>query len=53
MKYRIDTVADPDIETFNIAMPSKTRLSVFSSICPDSKENKRCKKSKQNKNQKR
>lgn len=53
MKYRIDTVADPDIDTFNIAMPSKNRLSVFSSICPDSKESKRSKKSKkQNKNQK-
>jgi len=35
MKSRIDTVADPDVNTFNIAMPNKNRLSVFGNICSD------------------
>lgn len=32
MKMRTEIVADPDITTFNIAMPSKRRLAVFESI---------------------
>jgi len=34
MKSRIDQVADPEITTFNIAMPDKSRLSVFEKFCP-------------------
>lgn len=33
MKMRTEIVADPDITTFNIAMPGKARLSVFEGIC--------------------
>ena len=35
MKSRIDQVAEPDVSSFNIAMPSKGRLSIFESICPE------------------
>jgi hypothetical protein len=35
MKSRIDQVANPDVSTFNIAMPSKGRLAIFESICPE------------------
>ena len=41
MKSRIDTVAEPDVNTFNIAMPSKGRLSVFGNICSDVKTDMR------------
>lgn len=34
MKSRIDQVAEPDVSTFNIAMPSKRRLAVFDQYCP-------------------
>lgn len=37
MKERIDSVAEPEIGTFNIAMPSKRRLAVFERICPEKK----------------
>ena len=33
MKSRIDQVADPDVDIFNIAMPNKSRLPVFESLC--------------------
>ena len=33
MKSRIDLVANPDVSTFNIAMPSKGRLAIFEKIC--------------------
>lgn len=46
MKQRIDTVANPDIDSFGIAMPSNKRLSIFDSICPvETKRNKKNKKS--------
>lgn len=35
MKSRIDQVANPDVSQFNIAMPSKARLSIFESVCPE------------------
>jgi len=47
MQSRIDMVADPEITTFNIAMPEKSRLSVFAKFCPletsskTSKDNKK------------
>ena len=53
MKSRIDQVADPDVSQFNIAMPSKGRLSIFESICPEAtKESNKSKKAatKANKN---
>lgn len=37
MKDRLDSVAEPEIGTFNIAMPSKRRLAVFEKICPEKK----------------
>ena len=33
LKSRIDQVANPDVSQFNIAMPSKARLSIFESYC--------------------
>ena len=52
MKSRIDQVADPDVSQFNIAMPSKGRLSIFESICPEAtkESNKSKKAAKSNKN---
>jgi len=42
MKSRIDQVANPDISTFNIALPKKGRLAIFESVCPEnSKDNKK------------
>lgn len=38
MKSRIDLVADPDVSTFNIAMPSKGRLAIFEKICNENKQ---------------
>lgn len=39
MKSRIDQVANPDVSTFNIALPSKGRLAIFESICPENSAN--------------
>ena len=55
MKSRIDQVANPDVSTFNIAMPQKGRLSIFESICPETNNKEsttKQKKSKTNKNKK-
>ena len=41
MKSRIDQVANPDVSTFNIAMPKKGRLAIFESICPEAKKEKK------------
>ena len=38
MQARIDQVADPEIGTFNIAIPNKKRLPVFDQICPSINE---------------
>jgi hypothetical protein len=35
MKNRIDQVADPDVDTFNIAMPNKSRLAIFDKVCSE------------------
>ena len=40
MRQRMEQVEDPDVSTFNIAMPTKSRLSVFASIVPTSEGNK-------------
>jgi len=41
MQQRMEQVEDPDVSTFNIAMPSKSRLSVFANIVPtETKEDK-------------
>ena len=34
MMDRINGVADPDINIFNVAKPDKPRLAVFSHFCP-------------------
>ena len=34
MMDRINGVAEPDVNVFNVAMPEKPRLSVFEYICP-------------------
>ena len=34
MMDRINGVAEPDINVFNVAKPDKARLSVFSHFCP-------------------
>lgn len=55
MKSRIDQVANPDVSTFNIAMPQKGRLSIFESICPETNNKEsttKQKKSKTSKNKK-
>ena len=41
MKSRIDQVANPDVSTFNIAMPKKGRLAIFESICPEAQKEKK------------
>ena len=42
MKSRIDTIENPDINEFNIAMPSRRRLAIFDEICPEkSQKNKK------------
>jgi hypothetical protein len=40
MQQRMEQVVDPDVSIFNIAMPSKSRLSVFASIVPASETTK-------------
>ena len=34
MMERIDGVADPDVNIFNVAKPDRPRLPVFSQFCP-------------------
>ena len=34
MMERIDGVADPDVNIFNVAKPGRSRLPVFSQFCP-------------------
>ena len=40
MNERMEQVEDPDISTFNIAMPGKSRLNVFKNIPLDDSEEK-------------
>ena len=43
---RIDGVADPDVDIFNVAKPDRPRLPVFSQFCPlDSPETEKADKS--------
>lgn len=40
MKERIDSAANPNIDTFNVALPSKGRLAFFAQLCPEKKAKK-------------
>jgi len=37
MKERIEVVVDPEITSFNVALPSKGRLAIFVEVCPEKK----------------